>query len=141
MLKPFKRFKYSNGICKIILIKEVLIMKKGQGLPLNTIIIAIIVLVVLVVIIAIFTGRIAIFEQQVSEQSKIELIRVRPSYAACHPTASEEQNFLSKLDGAVKSGDVNEQAEVRSEFQDLIGQCSALSESNCRGGCTAVKVG
>ena len=93
-------------------------MKKGQGLPLNTIIIAIIVLVVLVIIIAIFTGRIAIFEQQVTEQSKIELIRVRPSYSACHPTASEEQNFLSKLDTAVKSGDVNEQAEARSEFQD-----------------------
>jgi hypothetical protein len=36
--------------------------KKGQGLPLNTIIIAIIVIVVLVVIILIFTGQIKIFQ-------------------------------------------------------------------------------
>lgn len=34
------------------------IMKRGQGLPLNTIIVAIIVVVVLVVIILIFTGQI-----------------------------------------------------------------------------------
>ncbi len=113
-------------------------MKKGQGLPLNTIIIAIIVLVVLVIIIAIFTGRIGIFQQQVDEQSKIELIRYRPSYGVCHPSASEEQSFLSKLDDG--SGDVDEQAAVRSEFQELISQCSALSESNCRGGCTTVRV-
>ena len=37
--------------------------KKGQGLPLNTIIIAIIVIVVLVVIILIFTGQINIFQR------------------------------------------------------------------------------
>jgi hypothetical protein len=37
--------------------------KKGQGMPLNTIIIAIIVIVVLVVIILIFTGQINIFQR------------------------------------------------------------------------------
>ena len=36
-------------------------LKRGQGLPLNTIIIAVIVLVVLVVLIVIFTGRISAF--------------------------------------------------------------------------------
>jgi hypothetical protein len=36
-------------------------MKKGQGLPLNTIIIAAIVLIVLVVLWAIFTGRMGTF--------------------------------------------------------------------------------
>ena len=41
--------------------------KKGQGLPLNTIIIAIIVIVVLVVIILIFTGQIRIFQDTASE--------------------------------------------------------------------------
>jgi len=43
--------------------------KKGQGLPLNTIIIAIIVLVVLVVLVAVFTGRIGGFETDLSKQS------------------------------------------------------------------------
>ncbi len=42
--------------------------KRGQGLPLNIIIVAIIVLVVLVVLVAIFTGRIAIFERQVGAE-------------------------------------------------------------------------
>ena len=37
--------------------------KKGQGLPLNTIIIAIIVIVVLVIIILIFTGQLGTFAQ------------------------------------------------------------------------------
>ena|SRR3989338_3813458 len=47
--------------------------RKGQGLPLNTIIIAIIVLVVLVVIVAIFTGSLADWQQKLKErQSKAE---------------------------------------------------------------------
>lgn len=41
--------------------------KKAQGLPLNTIIIAAIALIVLVVMVAIFSGRIAIFSEEVEE--------------------------------------------------------------------------
>jgi len=41
--------------------------KRGQGLPMNTIVIAAIVLVVLVVLIMIFTGRIALFNQGVQD--------------------------------------------------------------------------
>jgi hypothetical protein len=41
--------------------------RKGQGMPLNTIIIAIIVIVVLVVIILIFTGQIRIFGDTTEE--------------------------------------------------------------------------
>jgi len=40
-------------------------LKRGQGLPLNTIIIAAIVLIVLVIIILIFTGRIGGFNRDV----------------------------------------------------------------------------
>jgi hypothetical protein len=43
-------------------------MKKGQGLSLNTIIIAAIVLIVLVVLWAIFTGRMGVFSKGMQEQ-------------------------------------------------------------------------
>ncbi len=41
--------------------------KKGQGLPLNTIIISIIVIVVLVVVILIFTGQITLFNKTATD--------------------------------------------------------------------------
>ena len=42
------------------------IQKKGQGLSINTIIIAAIALIVLVVVVAIFTGRLGIFSSQLT---------------------------------------------------------------------------
>ena len=45
-------------------------MKKGQGLSLNTIIIAAIVLIVLVVLWAIFTGRMGVFSQGLTEVTR-----------------------------------------------------------------------
>jgi len=45
-------------------------MKKGQGLSLNTIIIAAIVLIVLIVLWAIFTGRMGVFSKGVSDVTK-----------------------------------------------------------------------
>ncbi len=41
--------------------------KKSQGLPLNTIIVAILVLIVLVIIVLIFTGRMAIFRKGIED--------------------------------------------------------------------------
>ncbi len=46
--------------------------KKSQGLSINAIIVAVIALVVLVVLVAIFTGRICIFSQGVSEAGTCE---------------------------------------------------------------------
>ena len=43
--------------------------KKGQGLSITTIIVAVIALIVLVVLIAIFTGRVNIFERVVNNSS------------------------------------------------------------------------
>lgn len=56
------------AVIKIINLKEVLLMKKGQGLSLNTIIIAAIVLIVLIVLWAIFTGRMGGFTRDVGKQ-------------------------------------------------------------------------
>lgn len=110
--------------------------KKGQGLPLNVIVIAIIVLVVLVVIISIFMGKIVSFDKGVSEQSKFELIKFKPSYGSCHPTASEENNFLKKLADAQKVNSPDDEAKARSEFQQTIANCAKNSAADCSGGCT-----
>lgn len=47
-------------------------MKKAEGLPLNTIIIAAIVLIVLIVLWAIFTGRMGGFTTGVKKQTEVE---------------------------------------------------------------------
>ncbi len=44
--------------------------KKGQGLSITTIIVAILAIVVLVVLIAVFTGRIALFQKGLGEAGK-----------------------------------------------------------------------
>jgi hypothetical protein len=50
--------------------KRCISMKKGQGLSLNTIIIAAIVLIVLVVLWAIFTGRMGVFSKGLDQIEK-----------------------------------------------------------------------
>lgn len=42
-------------------------MKRGQGMPLNVIIIAVIVIIVLVVLVAIFTGQLGGFQKSLAE--------------------------------------------------------------------------
>ena len=51
----------------LILLKEVNIMKKAQGLPLNTIVIAALVLLVLVILALILTGKLGTFAQRTNE--------------------------------------------------------------------------
>lgn len=58
--------------------------KRGQGISINTIVIAAIALIVLVVLIAIFTGRIGIFGQSVERET-----RGRVCTDSCFPTAKE----------------------------------------------------
>ena len=51
----------------LILLKEVNIMKKAQGLPLNTIVIAALVLLVLVILALILTGKLGNFAAKTGE--------------------------------------------------------------------------
>ena len=51
----------------LILLKEVNIMKKAQGLPLNTIVIAALVLLVLVILALILTGKLGNFAAKTNE--------------------------------------------------------------------------
>ena len=53
------------------------IFKRGQGLPVNVIIVAALALIVLVVLVVIFTQQTSQFGQKVSEETKTELFKMR----------------------------------------------------------------
>ncbi len=112
--------------------------KKGQGLPLNTIIIAIIVLVVLVVIIAIFTGRIALFSSDLDKAASLEGTKVRAQLIGqnCVPSDAGIRNEYTNAAGENKKVDQNEETNLQGQIQSLIADCKGLqSEGACRGNC------
>jgi hypothetical protein len=113
--------------------------KKGQGLPLNTIIIAIIVLVVLVVLIAIFTGRIVIFERQLSDADQTDILQMKVSYGSCYPDANAEKTYLDALSNARKTSDANDDVDAKADFQGVISRCASSTSptTGCTGRCGA----
>ena len=96
-------------------------MKKGQGLPLTTIVIAILVLVVLVVLVAIFTGNIIKTDDNIREQGNVELISMRLEYGRCRPTPTAEQTFLTEHDTAASE---QLKADAKTRFLRVINECS-----------------
>lgn len=109
-----------------------MVSKRGAEMSLNVIIVAVIALVVLVVLVAIFTGRITIFQQGVSEQGNIELTTMRITYGQCAPTPSAETRFKTDFSAAT-TDDAKELA--RSGFREVISQCKALGDkTSCESG-------
>lgn len=109
--------------------------KKGQGMSLNVIIIAVLALIVLVVLVAIFMGRITIFQQDVDKVGQAELIKMKVYYGQCRPTATEEANLVTNLGAAT---DLESKEDVKATFSDEISRCKLLSDSkaDCEGqGC------
>jgi len=100
--------------------------KRGQGLPLNTIIIAIIVLVVLVVLIAIFVGRIGKFDQDINKEGELELIKLKASYGTCKPSVGAETSFQT----AYNAENTNK-GQLTSEYAKLISLCKNRNAANC----------
>lgn len=112
--------------------------KKGQGLPLNTIIIAIIVLVVLVVLIAIFTGRIAIFSSDLDRAANLESVKAQfQSTSDCKPKLSALEGVYRE---AAKGGSTDntleesERAKYDQLKDSLIERCrlKAVNEPTCK---------
>ena len=81
-------------------------MKKGQGLSLNTIIIAAIVLIVLIVLWAIFTGRMGQFATGLSEAEK-ECGSICTAAGHTGGDLSTESNKTTCATGATKIRTVN----------------------------------
>ncbi len=103
--------------------------KRGQGLSLNVIIIAALALIVLVVLVMIFTGRIGVFQQGVSNAAKTELITMQINYGDCAPTATAEASFGTEFDQAT-SLEAKEAAKV--SFSEEIDRCKqSTSKDSC----------
>jgi len=99
--------------------------RKGQGLPLTTIVIAIIVLVVLVLLVAIFTGQISRTDRDLQLQGNIDLVGLKLQYGKCHPTPSQEQEFLEAQNTAATS---QLKADAKTAFLRVVGQCNTNAE-------------
>ncbi|HIJ11678.1 TPA: hypothetical protein HA278_06480 [Candidatus Woesearchaeota archaeon] len=97
-----------------------MIHKKGQGLSLTTIIVAALALIVLVVLVLIFTGRIALFEQGVSDSGNSELVQMQVGYGQCEPTTSAGSTFKTSFGSAETDA---EKDEARAVLRDEISRC------------------
>lgn len=94
--------------------------KKGQGLSLNVIIIAVLALLVLVVLAVIFTGRINLFEKGVSKEADTELIKMKITYGDCRPAAAAEADFKTEFAAA---GDEAAKETAKESFAEVISLC------------------
>ena len=103
-----------------------MISKRGQGLPVNVIIVAALALIVLVVLVVIFTQQSTQFSQKVSEETKTELFKMRIFYGKCRPGKSFENTFMSEYDGAT-SAEAKDAAS--SAFRDEIDRCKEFSDA------------
>ena len=102
---------------------------KGQGLSLNTVIIAALALIVLVVLILIFTGRISVFQRGIDKEANTELIKMKILYGDCHPAVAQEESFRSSF-AASGSDEAKEQA--KASFKQQVDSCKAASNKvNC----------
>jgi hypothetical protein len=101
-----------------------MVSNKGQGLSLTTIIVAALALIVLVVLVMVFTGRIGSFEKGLSEEGKVELVKMRIQYSDCSPTASNELTFDTALSAAENTV---AESSAKAEFLTRIDYCKGFS--------------
>ncbi len=101
-----------------------MVSNKGQGLSLTTIIVAALALIVLVVLVMVFTGRIGSFEKGLSEEGKVELVKMRIQYGDCAPTPSSELVFDTALSAAEN---VESESLAKSDFMLEIDRCRGFS--------------
>ena len=106
--------------------------KKGQGISINVVIIAVLALIVLVVLAVIFTGRIAIFDKGVSAAGKAELVSMKIQYGDCQPTKAQEESFTGQFERADSSSG---KETAKDTFRVEISRCKLSSDS--RGTCEA----
>lgn len=102
------------------------IFKRGQGLPVNVIIVAALALIVLVVLVVIFVEQSGKFKEGVSKETQTELFKMRIFYGKCRPGTSFEDTFMSEYDGAASQ---EEKDAARSDFRDEIDRCKEFSDS------------
>ena len=100
--------------------------RKGQGLPINVIIVAALALIVLVVLVAIFAQQTGQFGQKVGEETQTELFKMRIFYGQCRPGEAFEDTFMKEFDSASSE---EERDSARSSFRGEIDRCKEFSDS------------
>ncbi len=118
--KKSKNFLIANKV------KSFIFDKKGQGMSINVIIVAVLALIILVVLVAIFTGRIGIFESGLSKQSQTELIAMKLSYGACAPGSASEEKFSADYGKATTP---EERQTSKDNFDQEINRCKQYVDS------------
>ncbi|HLD79835.1 MAG: hypothetical protein A2822_00010 [Candidatus Staskawiczbacteria bacterium RIFCSPHIGHO2_01_FULL_41_41] len=103
-----------------------MVSKRGQGLPVNVIIVAALALIVLVVLVVIFTQQTTQFGQKVGEETKTELFKMRIFYGKCRPGEAFENTFLSDYEKAASD---EEQDTAKSSFRSEVDRCKEFSDT------------
>jgi hypothetical protein len=106
--------------------------RKGQGLPLNTIIIAIIVLVVLVVLVAIFVGQIGGFEEDLDTEANLRAISLRASSSYdCVPNNAAVAAAVRDAAGTDSKLSPDEESSYEANVGVKVNKCRNLIEEAC----------
>jgi len=113
------------------LLDRLLGYKKGQGLSLTVIIVAVLAIFVLVVLVLVFTGRMTIFAEDVSNKGATDLATLKIIYGKCHPTNSAESTFLSAMESA--GDDQTARDSAYDTLSDEVDRCKDVGddEVNC----------
>lgn len=116
---------------------DLLNSKKGQGLSLTVIIVAVLAIIVLVILTVVFVGRMAVFGEDVSSEGSGDLAKLKIFYGNCHPSISSETAFLNSYETASAMGDptARQAAEdvAYETLDDEISRCKSIGvdETNC----------
>ena len=100
--------------------------KKGQGLSLNAIIVALLALIVLVVLVVLFVTRTGQVDVGAQKAADPELNLLKLGFGDCHPSVSDQNSFTSEF--AAADGDAAAEEAARSKFKSRISTCKAIDD-------------
>ncbi len=112
--------------------------KKGQGLSVNAIIVALLALIVLVVLVVMFVTRTTDVDIKSQKAADTILIPLRITYGSCRPTDLDEISFKKEYvsgDVTAANGDETAHVQAKTKFEQRIDVCKAVADkSACEAG-------
>ena len=116
---------------------DLLNSKKGQGLSLTVIIVAVLAVIVLVILTVVFVGRMAVFGEDVGTAGAGDLAKLKIFYGDCHPSTSSETAFLNAYDAARNIEDTASRQAAEDTAYDVldneVSRCKSagVDQANC----------
>ena len=112
--------------------------KKGQGLSINAIIVALLALIVLVVLVVMFVTRTTDVDIKSQKAADIVLLPLKITYGSCRPTELDESSFKKEYaagDAVAAAGDESVHIEAKTKFEQRIDVCkNIVDKSACEAG-------